>query len=265
MTVTTLTRPTERRVLVKFDRVSRALITAASSAVLAVAAVGCGTSGGQSPTGVAATHVATPSAAADLDRYRPGDVKFFNALQVPGALMAPAPPSIAEGVRWASVVVLADIEDVRYTRTIGSGAEAQQMLGLVLRPSEVLQGKLEPSLKEVVVEFMTFPEQSTGDPLKELRASLPQGKAVYFLRWKGQLPPWAKPKPGAPSIRPEAKSFYDLIHLDGGILMQGQDTVVAPTVEDHGRGKAGGRSTLRKEAEKFQRMSDFVAEVRKQR
>lgn len=135
----------------EFDRISRALTTVALSTVLAIAAVGCGTSGGQSPTGVAATHVATPSAPADLDHYRPGDVKFFNALQVPGALMAPAPPSIAEGVRWA---------DVRYTRTIGSGADAQQMLGLVLRPSEVLQGKLEPSLKEVVVEFMAFPEQS---------------------------------------------------------------------------------------------------------
>lgn len=103
----------------------------------------------------AAPESRVPSAA-ELDNYRPGDLAFFNELKLHGALTFAPPADLAVAARQSTAVVVADVVDVRHTRTIVGDTPSDQVpkIGVVLRPVEVLHGKLRPELAEVVVEFI---------------------------------------------------------------------------------------------------------------
>jgi len=229
----------------------KAIVAAGLAASLAGALAACGGAG-------------RPQAApaGDLDTHHPGDVDFFSRLAPRNALLAPSPQGLREGVEQSHVVLVGEVVDVRPTRTVGEpGAQASYM-GIVVKPTEILRGKPAAETPEVIVEFMASPTADDTDPVATARKSLPQGKALWFLHWKGELPKWAKPKPGAPPISQESKQYYSLVHLRGGLALQGEDGVVAPTAEDEPSGAESGPSNLKSEINTYRKMSELVAAIR---
>ena len=232
----------------------KAIVAAGLAASLAGALAACGGAG-------------QPQAAPadDLDAYHPGDVDFFSRLAPRNALLAPSPQGLRKGVEQSRVVLVGEVVDVRPTRTVGEpGAQASYM-GIVVKPTEILHGKPAAEAPEVVVEFLASPTADDTDPVATAKESLPEGKALWFLHWKGELPKWATPKPGAQPISEESKRYYSLVHLRGGLALQGEDGVVAPTAEDeHEPSEAGsGPPNLKSEIRAYKKMSELVAAIRR--
>ena len=240
--------------------ITRAGLVTALALPLILGTGGCGESRKQGRPQTSA-----PAAVESLDVYRPGDVEFFSRFQMHGALLLEPPASVADAAKGTRAVVVARVADVRVTRTIGAGVEAQPMVGVVLDVSEVVHGKLKGDLDETVVEF-AGDQTSPEDPVKELRAGLPQGEAVWFLHLKGD---GAEPKPDARPISAEERKYYRLLHLDGGLLVQGPEGVVAPTSEHFDpRAKKydenespPGRSLLN-DSKKYKTLGSLVKEIK---
>lgn len=204
--------------------------------------------------------VAAQVAADELDVHRPGDISFFKRLQMPGALLARPPQDLMAGTKAATAVIIAEVTDVRPTRVVGPPGSDLPLIGVVLRPLETLHGRLQPELKDVIVEYPAPPAVDSPDPASALRASMPQGKSVWFLRWNGAPQPGVKPKPGARPIPQEAKAFYSTVSLDGGMFTQGSRSVVCPTAEESGHQE--GVPTMRTHGERIKKLSELAQKIR---
>ncbi|MFC6884235.1 MULTISPECIES: hypothetical protein [Actinomadura] len=228
--------------------------------LLAAASVATGCGGDQVTATPHRTAMARGAAVADaeLDAYRSENVRFFNRFRMPGALLVKPPRDLAAGARKATAVIVAEVADVRRTRVVGPSEARVPMTGVVLRPVETLHGRLRPELNEVVVEFLGEATVDSPNPVAALRASLPRGKSVWFLRWQGTPPNVSKP--GARPIPAESKAFYDVISLEGGMFTQGARTVVSPIAAESG--DPAGPPTMRKDGERLRKLSELAKKVR---
>jgi len=200
-------------------------------------------------------------AAPDVDRYDPRAEAFFREYAPgSGATEAEHFASLSDAYGSATVVLLAEVTDVRPTRTVPAGSpDAVTYTGVVLRPVEVLRGELRGS-GPVVVEF--------AGPTD---AAAPGGFGVWLLRNKGDVPFGAAPKPGAPAN--DESAYYRLVSTQG-LFVQGRTHVVNPVREratpEIGAPSSdpeanGPRDPVAREAESFATVSALVAHLRSMR
>jgi hypothetical protein len=131
----------------------------ATVAVFALAA-GVGAVLGEAPAPRVADR---PTAASSLpvepsaiDRYYPRDLEFYRQFRWDAVLLVSPPKDLRTAVEESTAVVLARIVDVRRTRNVGE--PAIEMSAFVLRPVEVISGRLRPELAgRVEVEFFGLP------------------------------------------------------------------------------------------------------------
>jgi hypothetical protein len=206
---------------------------------------------GDRPTAASSPPVA-PSA---IDWYDPRDLEFYRQFRWGDAIELARPPKdFRTAVELSTAVVLAHIVDVRYTRRIGE--PPIEMSAFVLRPVEVISGRLRPELGGVVeVEFFGLPTDPAG--LAAMRARLPMGPAVWFLRWQGEPAP--SRKPGAPLVDPAAElTRYSTVHPTM-VFVPGPDGVNSAFFlnQPSYTGRGAPREALR-----FSRLSELVADLR---
>lgn len=233
-------------------------VLAAAGAAVTVIALAAGTvvavGGSPLPPPDAATPASSqPVPPADIDRYDPRDLEFYRRFRWDAVSFARTPKDLRAAVDESTAVILARIIDVRPTRRIGNPEIG--MAAFVLQPVEVIAGRLRPELAGVVeVEFFGLPEDPAG--LAELRRSLPNGLALWFLRWQGEPPP--DPKPDAPPDTVADPRRYTALHA-AMVFAPGPDGAVSafvlsePTLTaDRAPGEALG----------FGRLSELVAALR---
>ncbi|GAB3672359.1 hypothetical protein GCM10027589_41810 [Actinocorallia lasiicapitis] len=223
----------------------------AVGAAVAIAVAGCGRdSAPRSPAVEVSAATASDGAG------------FFAKFRLEGARWHRAPAGLPDATKKARLVALAEVADVRSTRTIGEGNNAQPMIGIVLKNVEIIKGRPAPGLKEIVVELPGSPIVGSPEVVTALKSSLPQGRALWFLNWMGELPKGTKPKPGAPAPREEDKRFYCVIHPSGGLTVEGPDGLVTPLAEQDEADNKTQRQDLRHDISRYQNLKDLVAAVR---
>jgi hypothetical protein len=231
----------------------------ATTAVLALAAgVGVLVSGAPAPRVVDRPTAASslPVARSTIDRYDPRDLTFYRQFRWGDAIELARPPKdLRAAVQKSTAVVLAQIVDVRGTRNVGE--PPIEMSAFVLRPVDVISGRLRPELAGVVeVEFYGLPTDPAG--LAAMRASLPEGLAVWFLRWQGEPAP--NPKPGAPPASAAADlTRYTTVH-PAMVFTAGSDGVNSAFFLNQPSYTAGDAPG---EALRFARLSELVADLRR--
>lgn len=200
--------------------------------------------------------------------YRTADVAFFTRLQFGGDTREVEHyKTIESGARAASAVVVAEIVDAKHTRTITGEEPWDQlhMIGIVIRPVEVLRGNLPPEFsQQLIVEFMTSvdPKESVAD----LRATLPEGKSVWFLRSKAEEVKRAEQataqsgkelSPGDRARFEVEKAFYRLTSSHG-LFIQGPQHVINPVAHPHDTNEG----TMLSQGERFAQIGELVAAIR---
>ena len=135
------------------------------------------------------------------------------------------------GTRAATVVVVARVVDVVVTR-IFQGEIADDrfpMIGLVLRPTDVVAGTLPPEFGDrVTVEFVGA-TGSDEEEVAKLKRRLPAQPGLWFLHLKGEG-------------LPEERGFFRPISPQG-LFVQGNQGVETPlTTEGDGDMAAEGRT-----------------------
>jgi len=200
------------------------------------------------------TATASPAAPGAIDWYDPRDLEFYRQFRWDAVSLARPPEDLSAAVEQSTAVVLAQIVDVRATRRVGDPAIA--MSAFVLRPVEVITGRLRPELAGVVeVEFFGLPADPAG--LAEMRTSLPKGLALWFLRWLGE--PAATVKPGAPSVSGVADlTRYTTVHPTM-VFASGTDGVYSAFFLDQPTFTAKDAPN---EALRLARLSELVADLR---
>jgi hypothetical protein len=198
---------------------------------------------------------AGPARGYDADVVSRRAAAFYGALGTSGASEAEHFPTLRAAASSATAVVVAEVTDVRVTRTLRDGVG---FVGVTLRPVDVLNGEL-PSGDPVVVEIL-----AGTDPVTDLRATLPDGFGVWLLRSKA---PQGSAKPGAPA--PADAGYYRLVSSQG-LFVQGASHVVNPVRE---RPSPEADATARPvppalpdpvaaEAEAFPRLSELIEHLR---
>jgi hypothetical protein len=188
----------------------------------------------------------------DLDAHRQTDVAFFSQLRLRSGAIRQPPATLDEATQKATAVVLADVASVAPTRMVHD----VQMLGVTLRPVEILSGALRTDPQSpVVVEMIGSAAATDAGKLAGLNAALPKGRSVWFLRWQGEPPETVKP--GAPTDGPEDSRLYGLVSIIG-VFVQGPDGVMSALVGGPDR----ERTTFQGHAEGLKTMSTLVAYVR---
>lgn len=232
-------------------------IGGATVAVCALAA-GVGVAAGKAPpprvgdrTSAASSVPVAPSI---IDRYDPRDLTFYQRFRWDAVTLVSPPKDLQTAVQDSTAIVLAQIVDVRRTRNVGE--PSIEMSAFVLRPVEVISGRLRPDLGGVVeVEFYGLPTDPAG--LAAMRARLPKGLAVWFLRWQGEPAP--SPKPGAPSVSAAADlTRYTTVHPTM-VFVPGADGVNSAFFLNEPSITAMGAPS---EALRFARLSELVADLR---
>jgi hypothetical protein len=166
----------------------------------------------------------------------------------------------------ASAVVLAEVVDVRATRVIvGEGKDRIHMAGVVLRPTEVLNGRLNStSDARITVEFMMGSENPSRS-VELMKSQLPSGTSLWFLRSKAEegarhLADLRKAgrTPSADARRAMAaeKDFYRVVSSQGLFVQSGQD-VTNPIVNTD-----EGADPMVKEGERYTQVSQLARDVR---
>lgn len=218
---------------------------------------GCATSPGPAaPTAAVAgspTQVrAMNPAPLDLDTYLSTDDSFYSFLRLPGAVMVRPPATLEAGAKSATAVVLATVEDVRKTRDIPADGQydAAIKVGVVLKITEVLKGKLVPTAPNPVVEFVMTDESD----LELWRSTLPKGQAVWFLEWLGEN----RLEPGKSTSEVD-KRLYGLISMQG-VLTQGKTSVVSILEESADSPPTG---TMAQDALRYTTLSEATSAVKK--
>ena len=247
-----------RRVAVKIGSSSARPRSGRWSGVLLLA-VGLGVAG---CTGTVAGGAGSAVPDADPGQTVPfeaADLSFFRSTVLVGPLLAPPPRDLHEAVQVATTVVVAEVADVRATRTLVGETEDDQleMLGVVIRPTEILHGQLAANVDEIVVEFLTA--AARADAVAAMRSSLPPGPAVWFLQEAdiGDLQ--------VRDVVTPTERYYGVIHLRAGVFVQGPDRVVAgPWPGDPAEPARASPElrSMRTQAESFATLDDLLAYLR---
>ncbi|TDC91399.1 hypothetical protein [Actinomadura sp. 7K507] len=66
-------------------------------------------------------------------------------------------------------------------------------------------------------------------------------------------------KPGARPVPEESKAYYNIVHLYGGIFVQGAETVVSPATPGS---SAPPGPTMRKAGERLKKLSELAEKIR---
>ena len=229
---------------------------------LAAGAAACATNAGAEGTGpempAAEASMASRGPAVDaasLDRHRPSDLRFFDALRMDGALLTRPPADVRAAAQQSTVVVLARMRDITPVRVVGG----LQMGGIDLEVLETLSGNQRPELVgKVIVEFPLGDPSRADESVAALRAALPVGEGIWFLRWQGDKAPVTKPEVTV-NTDPSDPRFYGLIHMYA-MFMQGSGKVVNPLGE-HLEG-ARPLPGLQSDGERFAKLSELAAHIR---
>ncbi len=239
------------------DRLNQRWAALAVCVFTVSAATACGAS--QEPTTLGAASAPAGSGApvtanAIMDRHSAADVAFYESFRMESASSVFHYDTLAEGVRAADAVIIAEVVDVRPTRSIGAPdvrGDVVEMTGVVLRPVEVLTGSLRPEFqKELTVEFI-------GGRSAELEKVMPTGQAMWFLRYKLSPEPGVSVKPGGPPPPPGEGLYYRVIAPEG-LFAQGPSSVVTPLTED----AEGEREDMASEGRSASTLSNLAATVR---
>lgn len=197
--------------------------------------------GSGAPTGSAGP---TASGGTDaLDLRRSGDLSFYQLFNQDGADWVHLYGDLDEGIRASTVVVVARVVDVVVTRFFqGEAADDRfPMIGLVLRPTDVVAGALPPEFGDrVTVEFVGA-TGSDEEEVAKLKRRMPAQAGLWFLHLKSQG-------------LPEERGFFRPISAQG-LFVQGNQGVETPmTTEGDGDMAAEGRT--------YRRLSALVQRVR---
>ena len=235
---------------------NRIIAAAATASLLLCGVAACGDERGAPPPVASAVG---PSAGGDLDAPRPSDAAFFRRFHLMASWL-PEPEGLAAGVRESTLVLTARVTGVRETRVLGTGDDTHGFVGVALEPVEILHGSKAQGLGEITVEFDNPDPSGTPALLADLRASLPEGQALWFLLWKGMLPPTAKKDV---RVNPDEKAYYRLIHPFGGLAIQGPSGVVTPLADaDHA--PLPGRASLTHDVQGAGKLSSLAKAVKAQ-
>ena len=145
--------------------------------------------------------------------------------------------SLAEGVRDATAVVVAEVVDVVGLDRPGNAAQGDRFrnLGIVLRVHDVVTGALPDS--EITVVF--FADDRAG-LVEGMRAARPAGLAVWFVRPR--------------SDKTDTSGMFVTSSFQG-LFVQGRDHVVSPR-------DPGERDNMAAEGRRYARLSQLVAHIR---
>ncbi|WP_460367949.1 hypothetical protein [Actinocorallia lasiicapitis] len=149
---------------------------------------------------------------------------------------------------------MAEVVDVRATRSVGTGDDAHSWVGVVLKPVEILSGRKVDGLDDITVEF-DAPAQ--GEPTafaSELREILPKGQALWFLHWKGF---YHQRDAKLLHLDPREAKYYRLTTHQGGLAIMGQDGVVTPLGEEH-----PAPESFQADVRRFTKLSDLAKKVK---
>jgi hypothetical protein len=208
-----------------------AALAAGLAATALVSACSSGVPAGAPPSPAPVTAVppvAAPAAApgpdaAELDAHRPGDDAFWDTLRLEGAMVVQPPALRTLGTR-STVTVLARVVDVRRSRVL----HGTDVIAVVLQPQRVLAGRLRAA-GPLRVETLSLGPTPTARRVAALRAALPKGLSVWYLRWQGTPP--ATTKPGAPPLQlPTDPDLYGLTH-PFAVVTQGRSSAATPLAE----------------------------------
>lgn len=210
------------------------------------------------------------------DTYRAGDIAFFGGERSGGGAVSEVEhyDSIESAAKAASAVIVAEVIDVRHTRTV-YGEERSwdrfHMVGLVLRPVEVLRGDVPDEFaQELTVEFMhTVGPPGTSDPgdvVQRQKASLPEGRSVWFLRSKAEegerlkayLAKQGKDLTKQELAMMEAEKPYYRLTSSHGLFVQGEHHVVNPVAFDD----EATANTMLSDVESYRKLSELIAAIR---
>lgn len=188
------------------------------------------------------------------------DLSFYSALR-PGsqADLKRQPESLRDAYDEATVTVRAKVADVRPGRTI----KDLQFIVVELDAIEVLRGSPRPELGgKVLVEFpAAFLPDSSAPMVKQMRAAIPSGPAIWLLRWQGEAPPVVKPAAGKDNtVDP---TMYVTVHPNAGVFGQGSNHVVAATAQRVDAGSTTAATGAQAEGEKFATLAELAAHARK--
>jgi hypothetical protein len=201
---------------------------------------------------------------ATLDTFHRSDVEFFTRMRMPGALDV-IPPSLTEAIKMSSVVLVGEIVDVRTTEPVTGEVPTDKVygVGFVVRPLEIVQGSLPLRFRdELTLDLMFGATDPTGS-LDKIRAALPKGPTVFFLRsgedavnnlidyWEKK----GKPVRGGTARLDRDRQYYGLVS-HAGILVQGPDRVLTPAWEPE------LIEGMVEEARSYEKLSDLVAYLR---
>jgi hypothetical protein len=211
---------------------------------------------------------ATGGAGADstgLPPLRGDGLAFFDPTVLAGALLAPPPDDLEHGIDLSTAVILGTITDVRATRTLVGETENDQldMLGVVVKPTEIIHGALATGLEEIVVEFATGGDRDTI--ITAMRSSLPTGAGVWFVREAdiGQL------RVIGSEVTTPAEPYYNVTDLRAGVLADGDGQVVTgPWRDEPAEPREQGEpvspvlQSMKTHAESFATLQDLVTYLR---
>ncbi|GFH38026.1 hypothetical protein [Streptomyces pacificus] len=177
--------------------------------------------------------------------------------------------SLEAAAEAASAVVTAEVVDIRTTRVIkGEGSDRLYMIGVVVRPVEILDGALgETSQQQLTVEFIGGGEDPTA-AVEQMKASLPEGESVWFLRSKaeegerhlGELKQAGRtPSPDEVKAIEGDKPYYRVVSSQGLFVQEGQE-VTNPIVSEDETSDA-----MVVEGEKYDKVTNLADHVRETR
>jgi len=192
------------------------------------------------PVGPAATVSAGPSAGS-VDLHRPGDLGFYATFNMDGVEGAEHFDDLDAGTAASTVVVVARVVDIVVTRTSQGEAADFPMVGVVLRPTDVVAGTLPPgSADRLTVEFVG--DSTTDDErIAMLKRRLPAQPGLWFLHHK---------KDGAP----EERGYFRTVSPQG-LFVQGNQRVETPLTRE-------GDGDMAAEGRMYRRLSALIQRVR---
>ncbi|WP_422770667.1 hypothetical protein ACN28C_28890 [Plantactinospora sp. WMMC1484] len=233
----------------KRSRITRLAIGAVCAALLAITTTAC--AGQSDPQTTPAGAVTSARVGDSLDAHRADVVaalKFF-ALG-PAAIPAEYYDSLSDGVKGAGAVVVAEVADVKVTRTFrGEHPEdVFQMIGVTLNVRDVVRGQLPAEFADrLTVEFMG---RATDEQIESLKSKLSESEALWLVRRKGDPRPGSEPIP----VSAEERQYFLTISPQG-LFVQGADHVETPLAETV-------TGDMAAEGRRYARMSELVSAVR---
>jgi hypothetical protein len=177
--------------------------------------------------------------------------------------------SLDAAAEAASAVVMAEVVDVRMTRVIeGEGGDRLYMIGVIVRPVEILDGALgEASQQQLTVEF-TGGGEDPAAAVEQMKSQLPERESVWFLRSKAEEGErlleelkQAGRTPSADWVRAVKgdRPYYRVVSSQG-LFVQDEQDVINPIV-----GEDGTSDTMVAEGEKYDEVSHLADHVREAR